>query len=281
MARATHRDQSREGAWAARYGCTAIAFLVAMDQSTAGRIGPLVDVDDFRARQDDQEGGLDLRDGATAARTYGVRFNVYAAYGAVANPATYDGLVEFGRVGRALVIQGDHDRLPAELRCDDFLGDHAVMSRGWRQTARGRVWDVSNPLCDGWSIWPDDVMRAYTGKLAGEGRAWFAAGPLPQPEEEPAVLPVTDRTPMLVELEVGDQLFTLAGVPKVKVSVAGRASSPFGAAGGRVVIVKTAGVVQAVLAKPAPDAIVDIVDPDDAVLAQIRDLAGAAIDDAD
>jgi hypothetical protein len=265
MTRAAHRDQSLEGTWSAKFGCTAISFLVAMDQATGGRVGPSIDVDDFRARQPDQEGGIDLIDGKIAAASFGVPFAVWAAYGSDHRAATFEELVEFGRAGRPLVIQGDHDQLPGALRCDAFTGDHAVMSRGWRATVHGRDWDVSNSLCDDWTIWPDDVMRAYTGKLAGAGRAFVAVGPLEEVPVPP--LPIIDRSPVLIAIPAGRQLFDVAGAPKVKVSNVAGAYSPFGTeladVAYRAAFIETGGVLQLLLARTADCAIRPAPDTDD------------------
>lgn len=182
--RATHRRQAAEGTWAAKYGCTAVSALVAMDQATRGRVGPAISADAFRAAQPDQTEGIDLHDARIAAATFGVALEVRAAYGGT-TAATWAELVALGDPAsrRALVIQGDHDRLPVSLRCAGFLGDHAVMSSGWRLVAGSRSWDISNPLCPGWVAWPDHVMKAYVEAIAGPNRAFVAAAP-PTPEED-------------------------------------------------------------------------------------------------
>lgn len=180
--RAPHRIQGLEGAWAAKYGCTAVAGLVAMDQATQGRIGPGITADALRARQSDQAAGIDLHDLRIAAATYGVRFDVFAAYGGT-QAATYNELVTLGApaANRALVIQGDHGALPADLRCSGFLGPHAVESPGWAIRDGARVWLVSNPLCPGYRLWSSEAMRAFTAGIAGEGLAYVAAAPQLRP----------------------------------------------------------------------------------------------------
>lgn len=194
--RAKHRRQAAEGTWAAKYGCTAVSALVAMDQATRGRVGPAITADQFRGNQPDQEGGIDLHDARIAANYYGVSLEVRASYGGT-TPATWSDFTALGHptARRALIVQGDHDRLPGALRCAGFLGDHAVMSSGWQIVDGTRVWDISNPLCAGWVTWPDHVMKAYVEAFAGSNRAYVAAAPPTSEEEMLAVVQDIERYP--------------------------------------------------------------------------------------
>lgn len=169
---AYHRDQSREGAWAARYGCTAVATLVGMALATDGDTGPAITADQFRARQGDQDGGIDLVDARRAAAFYGVTLVVHADYGMDHRPFRWSEFVAAGNDHEIMIVQGDHGSLPARLRCDDFRGDHAIATSGRNPTSG--TWRVSNPLCDDWLTWPDDAMRAYTFGLAGTDRVFAA-----------------------------------------------------------------------------------------------------------
>jgi hypothetical protein len=158
-----HRQQSAEGTWASRFGCTAVATLVGMAVATDGAIGPAIDVDDFRARQLDQEGGIDLWDAKLAAESYGVDMIPHT-------PWEYETFRRSGNGGAIMVVQGLQSRLPARLRCTDFVGSHAVATTGTFTVAGIDQWRVSNPLCPGWLAWTDLEMQAYAAGFAGEGK---------------------------------------------------------------------------------------------------------------
>lgn len=161
-----HRDQSREGAWAARFGCTAVATLVGMAEATGGRVGPAIDVDDFRSHQPDQVEGIDLHDARIAAAFYGITLEVHADYGGT-QAWTYGEFAAAADSGAILIVQGDHGALRPAIRCDDFRDDHAVMARRLPGVSS---WRVSNPLCNDYVTWLDLDMREYTFALVGEDR---------------------------------------------------------------------------------------------------------------
>lgn len=131
-----------------------------MAVATNGAIGPDITADAFRAQQPDQVEGIDLHDARIAAAHFGVPFDVHADYGGTSSMPWAEFVTE--GVDKVMVIQGIHGALRPILRCDGFMGPHAVAVDGF--DAAG--WRVSNPLCNDWVTWSGADMHAFTSAMS-------------------------------------------------------------------------------------------------------------------
>lgn len=192
-----HRTQQTgpTGSWQRRFGCGVFSMLTACADTTSGAIGPNdVTGNLFRSLQRDQVGGIDLYDGKVAAAKFDpfLDFTVFATYGPNRidyptlprdfGPLRWAGFVAYIRSGRPARLDGDYDVLSDEFSCQptyDDLHGICVPAYGWRNVAaRGQPEIlVSDPLCR-WMKWlPEDMVKAYAGKLAGPGLVNTAVGP--------------------------------------------------------------------------------------------------------
>lgn len=214
----------------------------------AGYRGSLPTVPEFRlaAGNPDDPG---VADGLTNAQVWaGVRGTALrhlspVRWDANGQGSDWAGLMALIRLGYVASLAVLSSKLPANLRFG-FDGWHRV----------GIAWDdgrlyLANPLApQGSAPLPigEGALQAAAMPFGGSPEAVL----FPTLTEVPDVLPVTDPTPKTVDIPVGKQLFDLAGIPKVKVSVKQNdVYSPFRSNEHRAVVVVTGGVAQLLLVR--------------------------------
>ena len=199
-----HRTQRTNDA-ASGIGCTIASALTCIAAYTRGATGPTTTLDQFRALQLDQSGGIDLYDAAYAARKIGVEFTVHANY----DPGSeYSDIVASSlRNGPALmpndlwdrlaanrfaILQLRYSSLPAALRhSSTFLGDHAVALLGVRVANGERELLVSDPLATTAHWHPALAFWRAAQTFSGSAAVYCADTPIRRVEYVARVRPLT------------------------------------------------------------------------------------------
>lgn len=188
----TERDPSQACRTTA---CTDASALAAIAAWSRGGIGPSTSLDQFRALQRDQEGGIDLLDAKYAARRLGVDIETWTAYhpGPEYTGAAAESLYEHGAITPAAataelrkhrfgVLQLLCLSLPKDLRHDDtFVGPHAIGLLGSRNT---QGWDellIADPLALKAQWHAAAPYWTAAAALAGNGHANLALTPIREP----------------------------------------------------------------------------------------------------
>jgi hypothetical protein len=185
-----HRTQRVPSQVAQHIGCTIASCLTCMAVSTSGRIGPAITLDAFRAKQKDQNGGIDLYDAKFAAKRFGVEFTVHSDFGPgpeytdaerealrdlpAATPAEATAMLYAHKV---FLVSLDYSKLPQTWWFDRAFAlsahpEHALAVTGIRRSAGFDVLEISDPLAfkSYWrkasELWPACAAIAGHGKVA-------------------------------------------------------------------------------------------------------------------
>lgn len=122
-------------------------------------------------------------------------------------------------------------------KCGLYMSDSSFYANAGQDFNWVAKWSLTQPnhRWDFWQYTSDGHIAGYTGRLdfnyfAGSESELRLLGGIPaapdSATEEPMIV-ISDETPLLVDLKVGDQLLDNAGNPLVKVSVAQTQHSPF------------------------------------------------------
>lgn len=153
-------EKQNTGSALAWSNCAAASAAMLADQSTLGMKDPTPDR--IRKLTKDFEGGLTMSQVGSALDRIGIHTTVYDGSDGYTWRKMHEDLLE----GRFMVVAGDYDVIPVELRGDkDYGGFHAVF---FHEVDDGHV-IVGDPLNDGrrediprgYLRWPIEVAKAY------------------------------------------------------------------------------------------------------------------------
>ena len=176
--------------------CTMSSGAMALDFHTLGAIQRWGG--ELEQHQGDHVGGTDLGDLADAWAYYGQNLSQ--------GTGGWTGVEAALAAGKAVVLQGDYDRIPDANSCQrGFDGDHAIAlfptTGAWAR--------VGDPLCDGFHLnWPEAAVKAYAEKLAGAGKARFAMSAAHPAQASGWVLKLAPKAPIRIVATWG------AGTPR-------------------------------------------------------------------
>ena len=145
--------------------CTMSAGAMALDYHTLGAIQRWGG--ELEAHQSDHVGGTDLYDLADAWRYYGQTL--------LQGTGGWAGVKAALALGRAVVVQGDYDRIPTAFSCQPGFNDlHAeVLIPSLVSWA-----SIGDPLCRAFKSIPEAYLKAYAEKLSTNVRFAVSAAHL-------------------------------------------------------------------------------------------------------
>lgn len=144
--------------------CAAASAAMVADAQTLGLKDPTPD--EVRAKTGDFSGGLYMGTVGMALGKLGIEVGTFDSD----DRLEWDRVVKLAKAGRMMVLAGDYDRVPRDLKGDkDYMGNHSVAV--WRMFAEYSV--IGDPLNDGrrpgipkgYIRWPNDVVRAFARKF--------------------------------------------------------------------------------------------------------------------
>lgn len=190
-----HRTQRDPTQACHSFACLIASSLTVMAAWSRGETGPRISLDEFRSRQLDRVGGIDLFDAKYGARSFHVPFEAWANFGPgpeypsavrlelVDHGATTPaGVVALLAQQRFVVMNISYGALPPTLRHDaSFLGPHGIALLGHDVVDGVPRLLISDPLASAAHWHPAAPFWAAAGVAAGaSGSVNAAATPIRQ-----------------------------------------------------------------------------------------------------